>query len=94
MPNYEFLCEGCGRFEQRRSFAEADDPMTCPSCGYLADRIYSMPAIRKAPSTLSKAMNRAEKSAYEPGVVRQPEGAALPGKRYHPGHGGHHGHGH
>jgi len=94
VPNYEFLCEECGTFEQRRSFAEAGARMRGTSCGHLAGRVYSMPAIRKAPSPLSKAVNRAEKSAYEPGVVRQPEGAALPGKRFHPGHGGHHGHCH
>jgi putative FmdB family regulatory protein len=90
MPVYEFLCEGCGAFEQRRSFAEASEPMTCPSCGEVARRTYSMPATKNTPTTLSNALNRAEKSAHEPEVARQPTG----GTRYRTSHGGHHGHNH
>ncbi len=92
MPVYDFICEDCGPFEQRRSFAEASDPMMCPSCGEEARRIYSMPATRRMPAALSSAMNRAEKSAHEPDVVRRPEGGTLPGKKYQPSHGGHCGH--
>ncbi len=94
MPIYEFLCRECGPFEQRRSFAEAGDPLTCPSCDGEARRVYSMPATKNSPAALSNAMNRVEKSAHEPEVVRRPEGGTLPGTRYHPGHGGHHGHNH
>jgi putative FmdB family regulatory protein len=94
VPIYEFLCRECGSFEQRRSFAEAGDSMTCPSCGEKARRIYSMPATKNVPAALSNAMNRVEKSAHEPEVVRHPVGGKLPGTRYHPGHGGHHGHNH
>lgn len=94
MPSYDFVCEECGPFEQRRSFAEADAPMTCPSCGLVARRVYSMPATRRMPTSLSNAMNRAEKSAHEPEVVRQSTGGTLPGRKYKPSHGGHHGHNH
>jgi putative FmdB family regulatory protein len=94
VPVYEFLCEDCGPFEQRRSFVEAGSSMRCPSCGEEARRIYSMPATKNVPAALSKAMNRVEKSTHEPEVVRRPEGGTIPGTRYHPGHGGHHGHGH
>jgi len=94
VPVYEFLCKNCGSFEQRRSFVEAGDPMMCPSCGEEARRIYLMPATQKVSATLSNTMNRVEKSAHEPEVVRRPEGGTLPGTRYHPGHGGHHGHNH
>lgn len=90
MPTYEFLCEDCGPFEERRSFAEAGNPVACPLCDQETRRVYSMPATKKTPAGLSNAMNRAEKSAHEPEVVRHPAG----GTRYHPGHGGHHGHGH
>ncbi len=90
MPIYEFLCRECGSFEQRRSFAEAGGPTTCPSCGEEARRVYSIPATKNVPSALSSAMYRAEKSAHEPEVARQPVG----GEKYRPGHGGHHGHGH
>jgi putative FmdB family regulatory protein len=95
VPNYEFLCEGCGPFEERRSFAEAGDPVMCPSCGEEARRIYSMPSTRRMPAALSNAIDRAEKSAHQPEVVRHPAaGSALPGKRHRPSHGGHCGHDH
>ncbi len=55
---------------------------------------HHMPATRKMFTALSNAMNRVEKSAHEPEVVRRPEGGTLPGTRYHLGHGGHHGHNH
>jgi putative FmdB family regulatory protein len=94
MPNYEFLCEYCGPFEQRRSFAEAGDPIMCPSCGEEARRIYSTPNTRRMPAALSNAMHRAEKSAHEPEVVRHPASSPLPGKKYRISHGGHCGHNH
>ena len=94
MPTYEFLCEDCGPFEQQRPFAEASAPLACPSCGLAVKRIYHMPATTKVSTALSHAMNRVEKSTYEPEVVRRPEGGTLPGTRYHPGHGGHCGHSH
>jgi putative FmdB family regulatory protein len=71
MPVYEFLCEGCGPFERRRSFEEAGEPMLCPGCGAAAKRVYSVPGVVKTPANISRALNRAEKSAHEPEVVRQ-----------------------
>jgi putative FmdB family regulatory protein len=94
MPIYDFACEGCGPFEQWRSFAEAGEPMMCPSCGEEVRRIYSMPNTRRMPAALSSAMNRAEKSAHEPEVIRHPAVSALPGKKYRSSHGGHCGHNH
>jgi putative FmdB family regulatory protein len=94
VPIYEFLCRNCGSFEQWRSFAEVSSPMTCPSCNGEARRIYSMPATKNLSAAFSNAMNRVEKSAHEPEIVRRPKGDALPGTRYHPGHSGHHGHNH
>ncbi len=88
MPIYEFICEGCGSFEERRSFEEAGNPAVCPECGSAARRVYSTPNLKTIPTALSNAMNRTEKSAHEPEVVRRPEGGTLPGKRYHPRHGG------
>lgn len=87
MPIYDFICEDCGPFEQRRSFAEADDPPVCPSCGKGARRVYSMPNTSRMPAGLSKAMDRSEKSAYEPEVVRRPMGGASSGEAHRHGHG-------
>ena len=94
VQTYEFVCKDCGPFEQQRSFVEASDPMACPSCGLATKRVYYMPATRKMSATPFNTTNRVEKSAHEPEVVRRPEGGAWPGMRYHPGHGGHHGHNH
>ena len=80
MPVYEFVCEDCGPFEQRRPFAEAGEPMACPSCGHEARRVYSIPNTRRMPTALSGAMDRAEKSAHEPEVVRRPAGGRGPGR--------------
>ncbi|MGB3633428.1 MAG: zinc ribbon domain-containing protein [Rubrobacteraceae bacterium] len=72
MPIYEFVCEDCGSFDERRSFEEAGNPATCPACGSAARRIYSAPGISRTPAPLAKALNRSEKSAHEPEIVRQP----------------------
>ena len=45
-----------------------------------------MPATRKMFTALSNAMNRVEKSAHEPEVVRRPMGGKGAGKK-HPSHG-------
>ena len=87
MPIYDFVCEDCGVFERRRSFAEAGVPAACPSCGEEARRVYSMPNTRRVPAGLSKAMDRSEKSAYEPEVMSRPVGGASPRKSHGHGHG-------
>ncbi len=87
VPVYDFVCEPCGPFEQRRSFAEASDPAICPSCGKEARRVYSMPSTRRMPVGLSRAMDRSEKSAYEPEVVRRPVGSAASGHKHSHSHG-------
>jgi hypothetical protein len=46
-----------------------------------------MPNTKRVPTGLSKAMDRAEKSAHEPEVVGQPAGGSS-GKRHRHGHGG------
>ncbi len=34
MPTYAFRCPDCtSTFDERRTFAHSDDPVTCPSCG-------------------------------------------------------------
>jgi putative FmdB family regulatory protein len=33
MPTYEFLCQACSTvYEERRPYAQADDPSRCPEC--------------------------------------------------------------
>ena len=85
MPVYDFLCEHCGPFERWRPFAEAGEPMACSSCGRGARRVYSVPNTRRLPSALSGALDRAEKSAHEPDVVRRR--VAEAGRGHHHGQG-------
>jgi len=34
MPIYEYRCTSCRtKFEARRSFSQADEPLSCPVCG-------------------------------------------------------------
>lgn len=88
MPIYDFACEDCGPFEQRRSFAESGAPAACPSCAREARRVYSMPNTRRMPTALSGAMDRAEKSVHEPEVVQRPAaGGASSGKKHQHSHG-------
>ena len=67
MPIYEFLCATCGPFEQRRSLEEAGEPMTCPACQVVAQRVYSTPGVIL---TSGAVCRRIEESA-EPTVVRR-----------------------
>ena len=66
MPTYEFLCATCGPFEQRRSLKEASDPMTCPACQGVAQRMYSTSGVIL---TSGAARRRLSQSA-EPMVVK------------------------
>ncbi|KJH72697.1 FmdB family zinc ribbon protein [Aliterella atlantica] len=67
MPLYDFRCQTCGVFEQKRSIAEASNPIPCPSCQAVAKRIISAVGVVKTPSAISQ---RVEQSA-EPRVVQR-----------------------
>ena len=85
MPFYEFLCEGCGPFEERRSLDEPREAAACPRCRAEARRGYSVPGGRGEEAGLSGGMGRGRKSAHQPGVGRRPAGGAAPGHKH--GHG-------
>jgi len=71
MPRYEFRCENCGLFECWRPLAEAGVAMICPKCQAAARRVYTAPGLVKTPPALAQALHRAEKSAYEPEVIKR-----------------------
>ncbi len=69
MPTYDFRCPGCATtFEERRSFAHADDPAICPCCG--GDHATKVIAVAEFYSPGSAA-----KSLLDPGA-RQKASAA------------------
>ncbi len=71
MPRYEFHCEHCGSFECWRPLDEATVPMICPQCQAVARRVYTAPGLVKTPAAMGQALYRAEKSAYEPEVIKR-----------------------
>jgi len=46
VPIYDFACELCGPFEQRRDPVSAGDPLECTGCGAPARRVYGPPMVR------------------------------------------------
>jgi putative FmdB family regulatory protein len=76
VPTYEFFCATCGLFEQRRSLKEASDPMTCPACQVVAQRIYSTSGVIL---TSGAGRRRLDQSPEPKVVTRQiPEEPTLP----------------
>jgi putative FmdB family regulatory protein len=70
MATYEYQCEEDGVFEVTRPLGTAPESVTCAVCGSEARRIISIPMVRRASRTpLTAAIDRAEKSRYEPDVV-------------------------
>ena len=46
MPIYQYKCEKCAaEFEQRKSFNEESNHVTCPECGKRAHRVFCAPGI-------------------------------------------------
>ena len=63
MPVYEYRCDACGVFEQRRDSAEATAPVECPSCAGNSRRIYTPPGVP------SRAGARAGANAVDRGRI-------------------------
>jgi putative FmdB family regulatory protein len=70
MPTYEYRCDQHGVSEITRPLGEAPASITCSECGGEARRVFSVGMIRgTSRAALLSAMDRAEKSRYEPDVV-------------------------
>lgn len=81
MPVYDFVCAGCGPFEQWRP---ASEPAAhCPACSAPARRVFAAPGVRRMDAPIRRAREREEKSAHAPEVVSRPEGRPL---HLHHGH--------
>jgi putative FmdB family regulatory protein len=89
MPIYQFYCENCGPFEQRRSFQEAGQPLECSRCGDPAMRVFTPPSLYKTSAATRIAHARNEKSAHEPRVEHRAvseEPSSTPHLHHHPAH--------
>ena len=74
MPTYDYHCEKDGPFEVFRSIDERDAPAVCPICGLLCQRILKMPALKAMDSIMSNAIERNERSRFEPKVYNPSKG--------------------
>lgn len=83
MPTYEYRCEQCGPFDQRRDAEQANAPLTCPRCWAPARRVYTPPGIHKRTGSLAEAgaagRARIDRALTgEPTVTTRPRGRPLP----------------
>jgi putative FmdB family regulatory protein len=73
MPTYQFRCPECGEhFEEKRSFARADDPAACPVCGGTgASKVFAS-AMFFSPGSAAKAMLEPKPAAKKVPVAHGP----------------------
>jgi len=70
LPIYEYQCDEHDRFELHQSIASAAAQAACPHCGRAARRMPSAPRIvTRGHGAWTAAIDRADKSRYEPEVV-------------------------
>lgn len=79
----EFSCDRHGRFERYFTSGSAPETDGCPACGAASLRLLSAPSIRRsgAHAGIVTAMDRADKSRYEPEVVSSLPRSGMPGNR-------------
>lgn len=79
MAIYGYRCMQCADIEVAFPIGTAPATVPCPECGTTATRVFTPPMLNRTPAALSAAMQRAERSAYEPEVV-----TSLPPRRRAP----------
>lgn len=73
MAIYEYRCDRDDVFEITCALGTAPPSAPCPECGTMSRRIISLPSVRcGARRGLYAAMDRADKSRFEPEVVSAP----------------------
>lgn len=78
MAIYEYRCDQDGLFDRNLPLGTAPESVACATCGGEARRVFSAPMFKTATrSAWTAAMDRADKSRYEPDVVTSlpPSGA-------------------
>ena len=70
MAIYEYRCDHDGVFDKNMPIGTAPQSVPCPTCGGDARRVISAPMFKSSSrSGWTSAMDRADKSRYEPEVV-------------------------
>lgn len=71
MAIYEYRCDHDGLFEVTRPLGTAPAFVACTVCGSESRRVISVPTVRTGSrSAWTAAIDHAEKSRYEPEVVK------------------------
>ena len=70
MAIYSYRCPGCGSFELMRPMSASDAAADCPSCGGRARRLFGAPALQLLSPGVRAALERDERNADSPEVVR------------------------
>ncbi len=83
MPLYEYRCDTCGTFDERRPSTEATAPLDCPGCAGPARRVYTPPGGHSRVGLLGAAGGRdrarlGRALTGEPTVTGRPAGTRLP----------------
>ena len=80
MPLYEYLCDGCGPFQDMRPMAECDDPQDCPDCGALSPRaLLTAPRLSCMAATTRAAIGINERSSNAPQTLAEYKATHGPG---------------
>ncbi len=75
MTIYAFCCGVHGGFEVVAPMGQAGRHRACPDCGEPGTRVYAAPMIARTDRRVGAAVERAERSASEPDVVRSVPGS-------------------
>ncbi len=88
MPVYEYRCNQCGPFDQRRNAEDSSRPPPCPRCSATTKRVYTALAIHSR-SGAPAASNAAEANLVdrartgEPIITGPPVGRRVPSGGHH-----------
>lgn len=82
MATYEYRCAEHGAFDEVMPLGTAPASVACASCGGSAARVFTVPYLRGGNPGARAAIEHAEKSRWEPEVVRTipSEGARRPAR--------------
>jgi putative FmdB family regulatory protein len=75
---YSYRCPECGSFELVRPMCASGAEADCPGCGGRARRLFDAPALRMASRGVRAALEKDERSADSPEVVRAVPAASRP----------------
>jgi putative FmdB family regulatory protein len=88
VPLYEYECPAHGVFETRRTISESAEDGPCPVCEQDSPRIVSAPNLGSMARAQVKAIERNERSRFEPKVVKTVAQPATERKPLQVAHGG------